>query len=133
MGSADGADSAEVLRSLKRRLGVTYPVLTPNLQGLTAAIKAGATNVAVFAAASETFSKKNINSVIAESIAGFLPVLESAKQHDVKVRDYVSCVVECPFEGRIAPDRIADVAARLMELGCQEISLMHATILREAF
>jgi hydroxymethylglutaryl-CoA lyase len=75
-------------------------------------------------ARSETFSKKNINRSIAESIAGFLPVLESAKQHDVKVRGYVSCVVECPFEGRIAPDRIADVAARLMELGCQEISLV---------
>ena len=117
------ADQAEVMRGLRRHPGVNYPVLTPNLKGFEAAVAEGATEVAVFAAASEGFSRKNINCSIDESIARFVPVVDAAKRLGVKVRAYVSCVVACPYDGPIAPQQVAHVAARLHELGCYEVSL----------
>jgi hydroxymethylglutaryl-CoA lyase len=117
------ADHAEVLERVRRKPGVSYPVLTPNLKGFEAARAAGATEVAVFGAASEAFSKKNINCSIAESLARFQPVVETALQHHIKVRGYVSCVLGCPYEGDIAPARVAEVAGALYDMGCYEISL----------
>jgi len=117
------ADHTEVLERIRRRPGVDYPVLAPNLKGFEAARAAGATEVAVFAAASEAFSKKNINCSIAESLERFRPVAEEAKKHGIKVRGYVSCVLGCPYEGEIAPARVANVAAALAEMGCYEVSL----------
>ena len=117
------ADQSEVLAGIRRHPGTSYPVLTPNLKGFEAALAAGATEVAIFGAASESFSMKNINCGIAESIERFRPVAEAAARAGVKVRGYVSCVVGCPYEGMIAPAAVADVAARLADLGCYEISL----------
>jgi hydroxymethylglutaryl-CoA lyase len=117
------ADQAGVMRGLQRRQAVNYPVLTPNLKGFEAAVAEGATEVAVFAAASEGFSQKNINCSIDESIDRFVPVLDAAKRLGVKVRGYVSCVVACPYDGAVAPQQVAHVAARLHELGCYEVSL----------
>ena len=117
------ADQAEVMHGLKRRPGVNYPVLTPNMKGFEAAVAAGATEVAVFAAASEGFSQKNINCSIDESIDRFVAVAEAAKRLHVKVRGYVSCVVACPYDGPTAPPQVAHVSQRLHELGCYEISL----------
>ena len=117
------ADHTEVLERVRRRPGVDYPVLAPNLKGFESARAAGATEVAVFAAASEAFSKKNINCSIAESLERFRPVTEAAKAANIKVRGYVSCVLGCPYEGEIAPDRVADVAKALYEMGCYEVSL----------
>ena len=117
------ADQADVMRGLRRRPGVNYPVLTPNLKGFEAAVAEGATEVAVFASASEGFSQKNINCSIDESIDRFVPVLEGAKRQGVKVRGYVSCVIACPYDGAIAPQQVAHVSARLHELGCYEVSL----------
>jgi hydroxymethylglutaryl-CoA lyase len=102
---------------------VSYPVLTPNLKGFEAARAAGATEVAIFGAASEAFSRKNINCSIAESLERFKPVAEAAKAAAVKVRGYVSCVLGCPYEGEVAPQRVADVAGALYEMGCYEVSL----------
>jgi len=116
-------DHDAIMRSLKRHPGVNYPVLTPNLKGYEAAVAAGATEVAVFAAASEGFSHKNINCSIAESLARFAPVFDAARRQGVKVRGYVSCVVACPYDGPIAPDKVAEVAARLYEMGSYEVSL----------
>lgn len=116
-------DQAEVMRGLRRRPDVNYPVLTPNLKGFEAAAAEGATEVAVFATASEGFSRKNINCSIDESIDRFVPVLDAAKRQGIKVRGYVSCVIACPYDGAIAPQKVAHVAARLCELGCYEISL----------
>lgn len=117
------ADSAEVMRSITRRPGVTYPVLVPNEKGLEAALAVGVTEVAVFGAASEAFSQKNINCSIAESLERFQPVIDRARLAGVKVRGYVSCVLGCPYEGSVDPARVADVAARLMAMGCYEVSL----------
>jgi hydroxymethylglutaryl-CoA lyase len=117
------ADHTEVLEGIRRRPGVTYPVLTPNLKGFEAAKAAGATEVAVFGAASESFSKKNINCSIAESLERFRPVVEAAKASNIKVRGYLSCVVACPYEGAIAPQKVAEVAAALYDMGCYEVSL----------
>jgi len=117
------ADSAAVLAGLTARTGVRYSVLVPNLQGFDAAMKAGAREVAIFGAASETFSRKNINCSIAESLDRFAPVAASAKQAGVPVRGYISCVLGCPYEGAVAPQAVADVAARLAALGCYEVSL----------
>jgi hydroxymethylglutaryl-CoA lyase len=117
------ADHAELMRRLPRRAGVSYPVLVPNLKGFEAAVESGATEVAVFAAASETFSMKNINCSVAESLARFEPVMSAARDAGVTVRGYVSCVVACPYEGVVAPTRVAEVAARLRDLGCVEVSL----------
>ena len=117
------ADHTEVLERIRRKPGVSYPVLTPNLKGFEAARAAGATEVAIFGAASEAFSKKNINCSIGESLERFRPVVDAAKGADVKVRGYVSCVLGCPYEGEIKPERVADVAAALYEMGCYEVSL----------
>ncbi len=117
------ADHAEVLRGLPREDGVSYPVLVPNLRGFEEAVAAGATEVAVFAAASETFSQRNINCSIAESLDRFAPVFAAARAANVQVRGYVSCVLGCPYEGDINPDQVADVAAALFESGCYEVSL----------
>ena len=117
------ADHDALMRALVRRPGVRYPVLTPNLQGFEAAVAAGADYVAVFAAASEAFSKKNINCSIAESIDRFLPVMAAARERGVAVRGYVSCVVACPYEGPVSPAKVAEVAQRLMDIGCEEVSL----------
>ncbi|MGH6949187.1 MAG: hydroxymethylglutaryl-CoA lyase [Kiloniellales bacterium] len=117
------ADSAAVLAGIARWPGVRYPVLVPNMKGLEAALAAGVEEIAVFGAASETFSQKNINCSIAESLERFAPVCAEAKQHGLRVRGYVSCVLGCPYEGEIAPAAVADVAAKLTALGCSEISL----------
>jgi hydroxymethylglutaryl-CoA lyase len=117
------ADHTEVLERIRRKPGVSYPVLTPNLKGLEAARAAGATEVAVFAAASEAFSKKNINCTIAESLERFLPITESAAASGIRVRGYVSCVLGCPYEGEVKPERVADVTQALFDMGCYEISL----------
>ncbi|MBI2254789.1 MAG: hydroxymethylglutaryl-CoA lyase [Proteobacteria bacterium] len=117
------ADSEAVLAGLTRDPKKRYPVLVPNLQGLEAALAAGAREVAVFAAASETFSRKNTNCSIAESIERFRPVMDRARSAGVPVRGYVSCVLGCPYEGEIAPKAVANVAKSLMDIGCREISL----------
>ena len=117
------ADHDAIMRRLVKRPGVSYPVLTPNFKGFEAAADAGAAEVAVFAAASESFSQKNINCSIAESIARFEPVFAAAKAKGIKVRGYVSCVIACPYEGAIAPQAVADVAQALFERGAYEVSL----------
>jgi len=117
------ADSAAVLAGIKRKAGVRYPVLVPNMQGFEAAKAAGAEMIAIFAAASETFSRQNTNCSIEESFARFAPVADAAKHAGIAVRGYVSCVVDCPYEGAIAPAAVATVARRLLDLGCYEISL----------
>lgn len=117
------AGSDAVLRAVRKRPGVRYPVLVPNLKGLGAALAAGAEEVAVFGAASETFSQRNINCSIAESLDRFRPVAERAHAHGVRVRGYVSCVVGCPYEGEIAPAAVAQVAGELFRMGCFEVSL----------
>lgn len=117
------ADAAEVLAGIVRRPGVVYSALTPNLKGLEAALAAKVDEVAIFASASETFSRKNINCSIAESFERFAPVMEAAKTAGVPVRGYVSCVVACPYEGPVAPEAVRLVAERLIGLGCHEISL----------
>ncbi|HYL33344.1 MAG TPA: hydroxymethylglutaryl-CoA lyase [Stellaceae bacterium] len=117
------ADTAAVMQALKRRPGVLYQVLVPNLKGFEAAQAATADEVAIFAAASETFSRRNINCSIAESIERFVPVMEAAKVARIRVRGYISCVIDCPYEGAVAPAAVADVASRLHDLGCYEISL----------
>jgi isopropylmalate/homocitrate/citramalate synthase len=117
------ADSAEVMRSLRRRPGVGYPVLVPNMKGFESAQAAGAQEVAVFGAASEAFSQKNINCSIAESLDRFRPVIDAARQSGIKVRGYVSCVLGCPYQGAVQPATVAEVAAALHGMGCYEISL----------
>jgi hydroxymethylglutaryl-CoA lyase len=117
------ADNAAVMAAIERRPGVTYPVLTPNLKGFEAALAAGAEEVAVFGAASEAFSQRNIQCSVAESLARFAPVLAAAQQAGVRVRGYVSCVLGCPYEGPIAPQKVAQVAGALFDMGCYEISL----------
>ncbi len=117
------ADSAEVFHGLQRRAGVRYTALTPNLQGLERALDAGADEVAVFTAASEAFSRKNINCGIAESLQRFEPVMARAADAGVRVRGYISCVLGCPYEGDIAPQGVLDVARALLGLGCYEVSL----------
>lgn len=117
------ADSAELMRTIRRREGVAYPVLVPNMQGLEAALAAGVTEIAVFGAASESFSQKNINCSIAESLERFRPVASAANDAGVRVRGYVSCVLGCPYEGEVSPKAVADLTRSLLELGCQEVSL----------
>ncbi len=117
------ADAAVVMTGITRANGVDYPVLTPNLQGYEAAKDTGVKTVAIFGAASETFSRRNINCSIAESLDRFRFVTDQARSDGVRVRGYVSCVVACPYEGPIAPQAVADVAARMLDLGCYEISL----------
>lgn len=117
------ADGAEVMAGLKRKRGVIYQALTPNLKGLAQAEAASFTDIAVFAAASESFSMRNINCSIAESLERFLPVCEAAIAHGLKVRGFVSCALGCPFEGAVAPAKVAEIAAALIEMGCYEVAL----------
>ena len=117
------ADAAEVMARIRRLPGVRYPVLTPNLKGFEAALAAGADEVAVFVAASEAFSRRNINCTIAESLERAAPIFAAAKAHGVRVRGYVSCVLGCPYEGAVDPRRVADVAHALHALGAYEVSL----------
>jgi len=117
------ADHTEVLEGIRRKPGVSYPVLTPNLKGFEAAHAAGATEVAIFGAASEAFSKKNINCSIAESLERFRPVAEAARAASVKVRGYLSCVLGCPYAGDVPPQQVAEVAGALYDMGCYEVSL----------
>lgn len=117
------ADSGEVLAGISRVPGVSYAALTPNMKGFEAAMAAGADEVAIFGSASEGFSRANINASIAESLERFRPVAEAATARGVPVRGYVSCVVECPYDGAVAPEEVARVAGALREMGCYEISL----------
>ena len=117
------AGSAEVFAGIHKKPGVVYGALTPNLKGFEAAVEAGVREVAVFAAASEAFSQKNINCSIAESLARFVPVIEAAKAHGITVRGYVSCVLGCPYEGEIRAEQVAPVARELLAMGCYEVSL----------
>ena len=117
------ADNAQVMAAIRRKHGVRYPVLTPNIKGFEAALAAGADEVAVFVAASETFSQKNINCSISESLERARPVAAAAKAHGVRVRGYISCVLDCPYEGEIAPSAVREVAAALQAMSCYEISL----------
>lgn len=117
------ADSDKVFAGIQRKAGVSYPALVPNEKGMEAAIAAGVREVAVFAAASESFSQKNINCTIDESLARFAPVMNMARAHDIRVRGYVSCVLGCPYEGGIAPAAVVRVAQALRDMGCYEISL----------
>tara|TARA_R110002167_G_scaffold31464_3_gene103199 strand:+ start:486 stop:1403 length:918 start_codon:yes stop_codon:yes gene_type:complete len=117
------ADSAMVFKSLNRRAGVCYSALTPNLQGFAAALDAGVDEVAIFGSASESFSQKNINCSVAESLARFQPLVEQARLQGMQVRAYVSCVLGCPYEGDIAPTTVATLAKALFNMGCYEVSL----------
>ena len=117
------ADAAAVMARIRRKPGVRYPVLTPNLKGFEAALAAGADEVAVFVAATEAFSRKNINCSIAESLQRAKPVFDAARAHGVRVRGYVSVVLDCPYEGAVDPSRVAEVAGALVDLGAYEVSL----------
>ncbi|WP_096701144.1 hydroxymethylglutaryl-CoA lyase [Magnetospirillum sp. 15-1] len=117
------ADTAAVMDLIVRKPGVSYPVLVPNLQGLEAAVAARVNEIAVFAAASESFSRKNINCSIGESLDRLAPVVADARKKGLRVRGYVSCVLGCPYEGTVSAGIVADVAARLADFGCYEISL----------
>ncbi|QFT60292.1 Hydroxymethylglutaryl-CoA lyase YngG [Sulfitobacter sp. THAF37] len=117
------AGSGEVMAGINRREGVRYAALTPNTRGYEDALAAGADEVAIFASASEGFSRKNINASIAESLERFAPILEDARHRDMPVRGYISCVVECPYDGPVDPAAVASLADRLFAMGCYEISL----------
>lgn len=117
------AGSAQVYTGIQKRAGVSYPMLVPNLKGMESAIAAGVAEIAIFAAASETFSQKNTNCSIAESIERFKVVMQQAQAHQIKVRGYVSCVLGCPYEGEVAAEKVAEVAERLYDMGCYEVSL----------
>ncbi|MBS1141754.1 MAG: hydroxymethylglutaryl-CoA lyase [Proteobacteria bacterium] len=116
-------DNAAVLQGIRRNPASTYTALTPNLQGFDGAVQAGASQVAIFGAASESFSQKNINCSIAESLKRFEPIVSAASALEIPVRGYVSCVVGCPYEGAIDPQKTAEVAKILFDMGCYEVSL----------
>ena len=117
------AGSADVFARIQHKPGVVYGALAPNLRGFEDAVAAGVKEVAVFAAASEAFSQRNINCSISESLARFVPILEAAQQHGISVRGYVSCVLGCPYEGNVSPQQVAAVAKELYAMGCYEVSL----------
>ena len=117
------AGSAEVFAQIQRNEDITYAALAPNWRGFEEALAAGVKEVAVFAAASEAFSQRNINCSISESLERFAPIMEAARLHGIKVRGYVSCVLGCPYEGKVAPQQVAAVANELLAMGCYEISL----------
>lgn len=117
------AGSDTVFEKMPRQTNVTYAALTPNLQGYQRAIEVGVSEIAIFAAASESFSQKNINCSVSESLERFAAIMAAAKQNHIKVRGYVSCVVGCPYEGDINPIKVAEVAQQLYAMGCYEISL----------
>lgn len=117
------ADSKEVMQNITRRALVTYSALTPNLQGLEQALDAGANQVAIFTSASEGFCQHNINCSIAESLKRFEPLMVQADKYHVPVRGYLSCVVDCPYDGATSPTQVANISQALIELGCYEVSL----------
>ncbi len=117
------ADSLQVMQGIERQPGVSYPVLVPNLQGLQSALQASCNEIAIFASASESFSRKNINCSIAQSLDRFAEVCKLALKHKVRVRGYISCTLGCPYEGTVDPKNVAWLAGRLVEMGCYEISL----------
>ncbi|HCE2177013.1 TPA: hydroxymethylglutaryl-CoA lyase [Vibrio parahaemolyticus] len=117
------ADSKEVMQNITRRASVTYSALTPNLQGLEQALDAGANQVAIFTSTSEGFCQHNINCSIAESLKRFEPLMVQADKYHVPVRGYLSCVVDCPYDGATSPTQVANISQALIELGCYEVSL----------
>ncbi|WP_286790685.1 MULTISPECIES: hydroxymethylglutaryl-CoA lyase [unclassified Pseudomonas] len=117
------AGSSDLFLKISKRAGITYSALTPNMMGFEAALNVGVKEIAIFAAASESFSQRNINCSINESLQRFKPVMEAARQHGISVRGYVSCVLGCPYEGDITPDQVLSVARELIDMGCREISL----------
>src|SRR5919201_1595822 len=117
------ADAAEVMRGISREAGVRYPVLVPNTKGMERALEAGVTDIALFTAASESFTRANINSTIEESLRNFEPVVEMARANNVRVRGYVSTAFGCPYEGHVPPEKVLEVSLRLLELGVEQVSL----------
>ena len=117
------AQTDKVFQSIKKKEGIRYSCLVPNQIGLNAAQNVGVQNISLFTAASETFNQKNINCSIEESFERFKPLMQQAQTHNLRVRGYVSCAIECPYTGPIAPDQVALVAAKLLAIGCDEISL----------
>ena len=117
------ASSSDVFTGIHKRVGVSYPMLVPNLRGLELALEAGVEEIAIFVAASETFAQKNINCTIDQSFDRYRQVVEKAQIENLKVRGYISCVLGCPYEGEVSIDTVAEVATRLLDLGCYEISL----------
>ena len=117
------ADTAEVYRNIPKDPGVDYPVLVPNIKGLDRAIDAGVKSISIFTAASETFNKRNINMSIDESFENYAPVAMRARSEGMKVRGYVSTAFGCPYEGDVAPEKVLEVSARLLDLGCYEVSV----------
>ena len=116
-------DAHEVFTGIKRIAGVSYPVLTPNMKGFERALEADAKEIAVFSAASEAFSQKNTNCSIEESINRFRPVLEEAQKNNIQVRGYISCVLGCPYQGHVPVEDVINLAAKMIEMGCFQISL----------
>jgi isopropylmalate/homocitrate/citramalate synthase len=117
------ADTAEVYREIPKDPGVEYPVLVPNMKGLERAMEAGVKSIAIFTAASETFNKRNINMNIDESFANYAPVAARAQQEGIRVRGYISTAFGCPYEGDVPPEKVLEVSARLLDLGCYEVSV----------
>ena len=117
------AGSADVFASIRQQPGITYAALAPNLRGFEDALAAGVKEVAVFAAASEAFSQRNINCSISESLQRFAPIMQAAREHGVKVRGYISCVLGCPYEGQVDAEQVAPIARELRDMGCYEVSL----------
>ena len=117
------ATSAEVFKQIEKRAGISYPMLVPNLKGLELALEAGVKEIALFAAATETFSQKNTNCSIAESIERFDAVIDAAQAADLKIRGYISCVLGCPYEGKVSFDTVSMITQKLFDKGCYEVSL----------
>jgi hydroxymethylglutaryl-CoA lyase len=117
------ADTAEVYREIPKDPGVEYPVLVPNMRGLERAIESGVRSIAVFTASSESFNKRNINMSIEESFENYAPVVARARTEGMRVRGYVSTAFGCPYEGEVPPEKVLEVSARLLDLGCYEISI----------
>ncbi len=117
------ATSAQVFKQVEKRAGISYPMLVPNLKGLELALEAGVEEIALFAAASETFSQKNTNCSIAESIERFNAVIDAAQSEDLKIRGYISCVLGCPYEGKVSFDTVSMITQKLFDKGCYEVSL----------
>jgi hydroxymethylglutaryl-CoA lyase len=121
------AGTAEVWRALDKREGIDYPVLVPNMKGLERALEAGVRSIAIFTAASDTFNTRNINMTVDESFAVYAPVAARAREEGLRIRGYVSTACGCPYEGEVAPERVLEVAARLLDLGCYEVSIGDTT------
>ncbi|HEU4521098.1 MAG TPA: hydroxymethylglutaryl-CoA lyase, partial [Thermoanaerobaculia bacterium] len=117
------ADTGEVYRNIPKDPGVEYPVLVPNMRGLDRALEAGVTSIAIFTASSETFNKRNINMSIDESFENYAPVAARAVAEGIRVRGYVSTAMGCPYEGEVPPEKVLEVSARLLDLGCYEVSI----------